>query len=373
MHVRRLCLANFRNYEMLEMHPGPGLNVLVGENGQGKSNLLEAIYMLATTKSFRAMRDTEVIKNGAREAVAFGEIAFDDMPSRDLEVTVHSTDRKSARINGAKASRAIDLIGSLNAVFFGALDLRLVNGEPSARRRYVDLAVAQTSPAYCTDLAGYKRSVDHRNRVLREMRDNPGVDMGLEVWDDQMVRYGSPVVVRRTSFASELSGLAAEAHGTLSGGREALNVRYVPSVSCPASDVEVVSAAFMEELARVRESEIRRGSSLVGPHRDDIRFTVNGMEARSFASQGQQRTVVLGLKIAEMMFMEARCGRPPVMLLDDVMSDLDDERRARLLQRVRGRCQTFVTCTNLRAFPREVLADARIFMVMEGTVETVSE
>ncbi len=373
MHVQRLCLANFRNYEMLEIHPGPGLNVLVGENGQGKSNLLEAIYLLATTKSFRASKDSEVIRNGSKEAVAFGEAAYEDLPSRDLEVTIHIAERKTARVNGARAARAVDLVGALNAVFFGALDLRLVNGEPSARRRYMDLAIAQTSPAYCTELAGYKRSVDHRNRVLREMRDHPGVDMGLEVWDDQIVRYGAPVVVRRTAFASDLSGLASAAHAELSGGRETLAVRYVPSVNCPSSDTGAVEKAFADELARVRDAEIRRGASLIGPHRDDLRFTVDGMEARSFASQGQQRTVVLALKIAEMQFMESRCGRPPVMLLDDVMSDLDDERRARLLQRVRGRCQTFVTCTNLRAFPREVLSDARIFMVRQGSVEVVSE
>jgi len=354
------------------MHPSPGLNVLVGENGQGKSNLLEAVYMLATTKSFRASKDAEVIRKGDMQAVAFASVASDTGASCDVEVTVQQGDRKCARINGASTTRALDLLGTLNAVFFGALDLRLVNGEPSARRRYVDLAIAQTSPAYCRDLASYKRSVDHRNHVLRDMRDNPGGDMGLEVWSDQLARYGSPVISRRMDFAVELARLAGEAHSELSGGREELSVRYAPSVAAASNDADVISQAFRRDLERVRETEVRRGASLVGPHRDDIRLSVDAMEARSFASQGQQRTVVLSLKLAEMQFMEAHSGRPPVMLLDDVMSDLDDDRRSRLLQRVRGRCQTFVTCTNLRAFPQDILAEARVFMVKDGAVEVVA-
>jgi DNA replication and repair protein RecF len=370
MHVRRLCLSKFRNYELAEMEASPGLNVLVGENGQGKSNVLEAVYMLATTKSFRATKDMEVIRRGDTQSVAFAEVDSGAGYTADVEVTIQQGDRKSARINGATTSRALDVLGTLNAVFFGALDLRLVHGEPAARRRYVDLAIAQTSPAYCRDLGSYKRSVDHRNRILREMRERPGVEMGLDVWSEQLVRYGSPVVERRMDFAAELAELACQAHGELSGGRECLTVRYASSVSAAAD--ESIAGAFTRELGRVRETEVKRGASLIGPHRDDLRLAVDGMEARSFASQGQQRTVVLSLKLAEMQFMEAHCGRPPVMLLDDVMSDLDDDRRARLLQRVRGRCQTFVTCTNLRAFPQDILAEARVFMVRDGTVEAVA-
>jgi DNA replication and repair protein RecF len=362
-------LARFRNYELLEIHPGPGLNILVGENGQGKSNLLEAIYMLATTKSFRASRDVDVVQAGHQEATVFAEVEYDGLPSRDLEITISHSDRKSARVNGARTSRVIDLIGSLNAVFFGALDLRLVNGEPSSRRRFIDLAIAQTSAAYCIALAAYKRSVDHRNGVLREMRERPDLNASLDVWTDQIVRYGAPVIIHRTAFATELATLAAEAHAELSGGRETLAVRYAPSVPCAASDEGKVAQAFDEEVQRVRESEIRRGSSLVGPHRDDLRLIVDDLDARNFASQGQQRTVVLALKLAEMQFMHEHCRRPPIMLLDDVMSDLDDDRRARLLQHVRGKCQTFVTCTNLRAFPEDILAEARVFYVRGGSVE----
>lgn len=385
MYIRRLCLAHFRNYELLEIRPSPGLNVLVGENGHGKSNLLEAIYMLATTKSFRATRDTDVIQKGNPDAVAFAEVVFDDGPSCDVELTVSREDRKSARINGARADRVLDLLGMLNAVFFGALDLRLINGEPSARRRYMDLAIAQTSPKYGRDLAAFRRSLDQRNSVLREMRDNPEYDPGLDVWTDQMTTHGSAVMERRFAFTDELAKLAVKAYAELSGKREKLVVRYEPSLGVepepplPLEKTGGVSTVYLAvrvcydiELARVREIEIRRGTSLIGPHRDDLRLSVDGMEARAFASQGQQRTVVLSLKLAEFEYLEQCVGRSPVMLLDDVMSDLDDDRRSRLLQRVRGKCQTFITCTNLRSFPQEVLSEATVFVVRDGAIETVT-
>lgn len=370
MHIERLVLKDFRNYAELTLEAAPGVNILVGENAQGKSNLLEAIYLLATTKSFRASRESEAIRKDAREAKVSAEVRRDEGSTAQVDLTISQGERKSALINGARASRAIDLLGVLKAVVFGALDLRLVNGEPSARRRYMDLAISQSSPAYCHDLASYKRTLNHRNHLLRSLRDRWVSEHGLQVWDEQLTRYGSPIIARRSAFTTELAALAREAHGELSGSSETLGIRYAsnPGIRGVEPTAEAIAGAFREALERLYDEELRRGATLVGPQRDDLKFEVNGLEARTYASQGQQRTVVLALKLAELSYMESHSGDRPVMLLDDVMSDLDDERRARLMERIRSRCQTFITCTNLRGFPGDLLAEARVFDVRAGQV-----
>lgn len=368
--IERLRLRQFRNYAELELEPASGMNVLVGANAQGKSNLLEAVYLLSTTKSFRASRDSEAIRAGDSEAEVAATVRRSDGGSADVAITLGAGERKLARINGARAPRATDLLGTMQAVFFGALDLRLVTGDPPARRRYMDLAISQTRPAYCHDLAAYRRALTHRSHLLRSLRECWVRDSGLEVWTEQLVRYGSPLLAGRLAFAGELAELAAEAHGNLSGSAEALGVRYVSSPRLPdGAGPEGLATAFAAALERARDEEIRRGATLVGPQRDDLKFEINGMDARVYGSQGQQRTVVLSLKVAEQSYMERHSGERPVMLLDDVMSDLDDQRRARLLERVRGHCQTFVTCTNLRGFPPDLLSDARVFIVREGSLQ----
>lgn len=373
MLVRRLELKDFRNYGSLLLVPEPGLNVLVGENAQGKSNILEAIYLLATTKSFRAAREAETIRVGASEASVCGEIVEASGLCRELQLTVAHGDRKTARINGARAEHAIELLGLLRAVFFGALDLRLVTGEPAVRRRYMDLAISQTTPAYCRELAAFRRVLAHRNNVLKQLRMEWRPDTGLEVWSAQMAHYGSRLIFRRLAFAGELSELAARAHGELSGGLETLAVRYISSPSWSGfAERQAFEASFLRSLRRAEQEEIRRGTSLMGPQRDELRFEIGGLDARSCGSQGQQRTAVLGLKLAEMEFMERQGGDTPVMLLDDVMSDLDDERRARLLEHVQGRCQVFLTTTSLRGFPDALLREAAVFDVRAGKVRRVA-
>lgn len=374
MIVEQLALHNFRNFETLTLEPGPRLNVFVGENAQGKTNLLEAIYLLGTTKSFRASRESEAIRVGCRQALTSAVVRRSDGLETEVQVLLEEGERKTALINHARAARAIDLIGILQVVFFGALDLRLVNGEPSVRRRYMDLAISQTTPAYCTELIHYRRVLLHRGNLLRRLRDGWVSDGGLEAWNLQLATYGARIIARRLGFAGELQSLAAAAHADLSGNTEELSVRYLPSprvegVSHPDGIVPV----FLEALHRTAEEEIRRGATLTGPQRDDLRFRIHGMDARVFASQGQQRTVVLSLKLAELAYLHAHTGEQPVLLLDDVMSDLDDQRRARLLSRVQDSGQVFITCTGLRGFPEHMLANARIFSVSAGRVHPHGE
>ncbi len=370
MRVARLSLRDFRNYQTQEMRPGPGLNVLVGLNAQGKSNLLEAIYLLATTKSLRAGRDTEMIRSGAGQALVEAEIETEREGEVALDVTLTPGDRKALRINGSRRQRVIELLGVLNAVFFGAIDLGVVCGEPTLRRRFMNLVISQMSPKYCFDLGAYKRVLEQRRGLLKELRDRPVADSGLEVWNDQLAHYGAPVVAKRREFAQELAPRASAIHGRISGGREALDVRYMPNIRV-ADDAgpDGIAQAFHAQIERVQHEEIRRGATLVGPQRDDLRFAVSGSDARTYGSQGQQRTVVLSLKLAEFELLCSHVGEAPVMLLDDVMSDLDETRRRHLLEALHQRCQTFLTCTGVRRLPPALLREAHIWRVTAGSIE----
>lgn len=369
MRLARLGLKDFRNYADLALIPQAGLNVLVGENAQGKSNVLEAIYMLATTKSLRAGRDAEVIRHGTRQAAISADL---DNRSGELSLDLEmvSGERKVSRVNGARSVRFYDIVGHLNAVFFGALDLAIVTGDPSARRRFMNLDIAQMSPRYCVDLSNYKQVLDQRNKLLKELRERPGQESGIEAWTDQLVAHGVRLLAARRQFVEAISPSAAAIHAELTDGREELAVRYEPGVLLrDARDEEGISRAFHEKLARVAADEIRRGTTLAGPQRDDVALMVNGTEARAFGSQGQQRTVVLSLKLAEFDLIERSTGEAPIMLLDDVMSDLDDDRRRNLLSRLSDTRQSFITCTSLRSFPHELLMKSGVFHVRAGSIQ----
>lgn len=367
MFVESLELTHFRNYAQLSLSPAPGLNVLVGENAQGKTNLLEAIYLLATTRSLRAGKESEMIRAGAPDARVVAQVNRERDGGALLETVVLPSDRKTVRVNGSKRSRVIDMLGEVNAVFFGAPDLEIVNGDPSERRRFMNVDISQISPRYCADLAAYKRSLDQRNRLLRELLERPRGDSGIEAWNAQIVNHGAPIIEKRRYFISKLASIAAGIHSELTEGAETLSIEYASSIPLgSAIEASDIAELFYAEIERVAPAEFRRGTSLVGPQRDDIRLAINGAEARAFGSQGQQRTVVLSIKLAEFILMEEHVGEPPIMLLDDVLSDLDDDRRRRLLTLLHRRCQTFVTCTNLRAFPSEILEGGAVYRVRAG-------
>ncbi|HSV74256.1 MAG TPA: DNA replication/repair protein RecF [Chthonomonadales bacterium] len=369
MHIQEIRLSDFRNYATLTLEPGHGVNVLVGRNAQGKSNLLEAIQVLATTRSLRAGRDSELIRKGASQAEVEATVVREDSGEHHLLLSVAPNDRKTVRINGSRPQRGIELLGHLNAVFFGSVDLGVVNAEPSVRRRFLNLDISQISPKYCFDLAAYKRALEQRNRLLREMRDGFRHAEALEAWTEQVVRYGVPILEKRRTFVQRLAPLAAEVHDELTSGRERLWVEYAPNVPIDRrAGLSEIEQAFRACIAQAAQDEMRRGATLVGPQRDDIRFEVDRMDARIYGSQGQQRTVVLSLKLAEFRLMEEYTGEPPVMLMDDVMSDLDDLRRRRLVHWLRRRRQAFVSCTNLRGFPPEVLREATVLRVERGTL-----
>jgi len=373
MRVVSLELEQFRNYAKQNLSPGPGLNILVGRNAQGKSNVLEAIYVLATSKSTRAGKDTELIQFACVSGRIHAEIDRERSPEVTVEYVFSNVEKKSARVNGVRHAKLAEVVGQFNAVLFDSGDLEIIRGEPSIRRRFLDLEIGQTSPRYLTALGQYKKSLEQRNRLLKDLRDGrggPTLRDSLGVWSHQVAIHGARLMERRRLFLTRLASIAADIHESLSDGQDHLQIRYIPSFPVGGlDDGPAMHGHFLEVLRADAGEELARGVTLHGPHRDDLTFLVNDKECRLYGSQGQQRTVALSVKLAERQLIEEMVGEPPVLLLDDVLSDLDDIRRGHLFaQTARAGSQTFLSCTNLRSFPPDVLSAATVYTVKEGIV-----
>ena len=373
MVLRYLNLHQFRNYETLhlEFHDKfpSALNVLLGPNAQGKSNLLEAIYLLATTKSMRGATDDELIRWDAPAAFVRAEVLREKANDVEVELGLSRTQKKKLVVNTVGVSRAADFVGQLKCVCFSVSDLEVVHGEPSRRRRFLDLEISQISPSYCHSLAYYRRIVEQRNRLLKMSRDRSirgSLVDTLSAWTEQLVQYGSKLVERRREFLERLQEAAAPIHEELTEGREQLKIAYQPSFRF--HHAPTLEEGFREALREVHQEELRRMVTLVGPHRDEIQFLVSGRDMRTYGSQGQQRTVALSTKLGELAMIRDLTGEPPVCLLDDVFSELDAMRRRHLMEAVVGECQTFLTTTDMDLLPPEVRKKALVFPVREGEV-----
>jgi DNA replication and repair protein RecF len=336
VRIDRIRLADFRNYASLDFVPAAGLNVLVGPNAQGKSNLLEALAMLGTGKSFRAHRESELIRDGTERAEIAGEahIVAGEIRLRCAIVRTPAGTRKSFEVNGGAVGFA-RFLGRTRVVTFVPADLQLVSGGPSLRRAFLNEALAQLSPTYYRDLALYQKVVQQKSALLRGAI-APDRDL-LLAYNDELVRPATALIAARRAFVDELAAATAAIYGRWRGTRERVGVTYAPN---PEGDVR-------EALGAAVESEVRRRTTLVGPHRDDLRLLVDGKPLAAFGSQGQQRTAVLALKVAEYDVMRTRAGDAPILLLDDVLSELDAERAGGFLGAVEGFEQAFLTTTEL--------------------------
>lgn len=392
MILRHLELHHFRNFTHLRHEFSPDLNLLVGANAQGKSGILEAALLLATSKSMRGSRDAEMVQWDEPACLVRGSVLRSAGGDVDLEVSLSASQAESLRahakslvVNHQRVTRAQDFIGQLKAVAFCPADLEVVQGEPSRRRRFLDIEISQLSPAYCQALVTYRRIVEQRNRVLRRLREQgrrEGDDL-LATWTDQLVSQGTRLVLRRHAFLRRLDMLVKPLHEQLTGGRDRLTVSYRGSFKPPevpsleggpeAAGTGPLETAFREALREVSAEEIRRMATLVGPHRDDVLFLLNGREARVYGSQGQQRTVMLAARLAEIDLLAEAAGEAPICLLDDVFSELDASRRAHLLDATLGRCQTLLTTTDLALVPLEVRRRATVMEVEAGSLRPLPE
>jgi DNA replication and repair protein RecF len=358
VRLRRLQLRNHRNYAQLDLEPGPGVNVFIGANGQGKTNLLEAVAMLALSSSPRARRELELVGPVA-PASRIEALVDSGTKTIELAITLNvegERARRSIEVDGVRR-RAFDLPGHFRITLFWPDDLGLVKGGPELRRRFLNQMLVQVVPGHARALAGLRRVLEQRNSLLKKMASGEGGEDVLEAWNEELVRVGGEIAAARARAVLELAPEAARCHSEIAAG-ERLEIHY----EGPPDDLaEAVHNSLAEDL--------RRGSTSVGPHRDDLRVLLDGQEARSFGSQGQQRTAVVSLKLAEAALMARRTGERPVLLLDDVLSELDGERRAALLREVAGDGQVIITSVEAGPFPPELISRAMVWTVNEGTIE----
>ena len=341
MRVTGLRLVNFRNYPSLSLRPDAGLCVLTGENAAGKTNVLEALFLCSLGRSHRTVRDAEMIRAG--EACGSVSVDVDTRGGpRRIECRLMAGERKRISIDNAALSRSGELLGCLNVVLFAPDELSLVKAGPGERRRFLDMAISQLRPSYYYTLQQYNAALKQRNALLKEAE---GADYdALAPWDEQLSVLGASIMLARAEMLDALAPIAASQHETLSDGLESLEVEYEPSV--PLTHRTDLPGALFAALAGGAERDYYRGYTAAGPHRDDLRLTLNGTDARVYGSQGQQRTAVLSLKLAQLEILRAEKEEAPVLLLDDVFSELD-KRRQRMLLVAAQECQTFLTCTHL--------------------------
>ncbi|MGG0643741.1 DNA replication/repair protein RecF [Sporosarcina gallistercoris] len=368
MHIDRLALTDYRNYASLDLSFSPHINVFIGENAQGKTNVMEAIYVLAMAKSHRTSNDRELIRWGQEYGKIEGDVErkYGHLP---IELVI-SKKGKKARVNHIEQNRLSLYIGQVNVVMFAPEDLNLVKGSPQVRRRFLDMEIGQISPVYLHDLLHYQKLLKQRNAILKDNRGKRQFeDVMFDVYTEQFVDKAVQIIKKRYYFLELLQKWAGPIHHGISRGLEDLDVSYstLKELSSEQSDEEM-KKVLMDKLAEVKTRELDRGITLIGPHRDDLTFMVNGYDIQTYGSQGQQRTTALSLKLAEIELVRQEVGEAPILLLDDVLSELDDYRQSHLLNTIQGQVQTFVTTTTVAGIEHETIRQAAIYEVEDGTV-----
>jgi DNA replication and repair protein RecF len=362
--LQRLTLSNFRNYAQLDLEPAGGLNVYVGANAQGKSNLLEGIAMLGTGKSFRTAHEADAVRSGSEEAIVRGEAVLRAGRVElvcTIERSAHGT-RKSYTVNGGGV-RYAGYLGRIRVVTFVPADLQLATGTPGVRRAFLNVALSQSEARYYHELARYRKTVQQKNALLRGTV-APDAEL-LAIYERTLIDAGTEIMLARAGLIAALARAAGRAHARFSGN-ERLDVTYEPNVAFEHGSREAIAAAFEVRLEQTREAERTRKTSLTGPHRDDMGLSLDGASLAAYGSQGQQRTAVLALKIAEYAVMRERSDEAPLLLLDDVLSELDEDRAGALLAEIGEYDQAFVTATHL---PVGLHAAARVARVDEARIE----
>ena len=362
MFIESIELKNYRNYGELHMDFDPGTNVLYGDNAQGKTNILEAVYVCATTKSHRGSKDREIIEFGEDESHIKMQLRKDDVPYR-IDMHLKKNKTKGVAVNGIPIRRASELFGIVNVVFFSPEDLNIIKNGPAERRRFLDSELCQLDKIYLSDLTTYNKILNQRNKLLKDMVYRPDLKDTLPVWDMQLVETGKKIIRRRKQFVEELNEIVHDIHYRISGGKEDLILQYEPSID---------DIFFEDELSRVKERDMRQCMTSVGPHRDDLLFSIKGVDIRKYGSQGQQRTSALSLKLSEIELVKRSIHDTPVLLLDDVLSEIDSNRQNYLLNSIHD-TQTLITCTGLDEFVKNRFQINKIFKVVQGTVEEKKE
>ena len=368
MIIKSIELKNFRNYEDLNISFDKGTNILYGDNAQGKTNVLEAAYMSGTTKSHKGSKDKEMIRFNEQEAhirtvVEKKQPGTDVMKEYQIDMHLKQSRSKGIAINQIPIKKASELFGILNMVFFSPEDLNIIKNGPAERRRFLDSELCQLDKIYLADLTNYNKILNQRNKLLKDMVYRPDLGDTLPIWDMQLVETGKKIINRRKQFIEELNEIVHGIHYKISGGKEELFLKYEPNID---------DIFFEDELNRAKQKDIKMCMTSVGPHRDDMLFSIGDIDIRKFGSQGQQRTSALSLKLSEIELVKKTIHDTPVLLLDDVLSELDSNRQNYLLNSISD-IQTLITCTGLDEFVKNRFQINKVFQVVEGEVYEKNE
>jgi len=359
MYIKSVQLNGYRNYKDSVVYFDKGTNILYGDNAQGKTNVLESIFMCATTKSHKGSKDKEII--GFDENEAHITLYLDKSGSEiKIDMLLRKDKSKIVAVNGSKIRKATELLGILNVVLFSPEDLSIIKEGPSERRKFIDIELCQLDGIYLYNLSKYNKIIEQRNKLIKDSYLNSELIDTLNIWDMQLVSYGNLIIEKRRKFIEELNEIIGKVHYKLTDGKENLSIVYEP-------DVEPDN--FEKELKKNREKDIKYKSTSVGPHRDDFSFIVNDIDIRKYGSQGQQRTAALSLKLSEIEIVKKITGHVPVLLLDDVLSELDSNRQNYLLKTI-GDIQTIITCTGLDDFVNNNFQINKVIKVVNGSIES---
>ena len=355
MFIENLSVLNFRNLKDTTIDFSNGINIFYGDNAQGKTNLLEAIYICSAGRSQRTRTESQLVKFGYDEAHIRTFVMRENTRDR-IDVHIKKDERKGMAVNGLPVKKIADFFGNLNTVIFSPEDLRLVKGGPSERRRFMDMELCQLNRVYCHDLQNYYKILKQRNNLLKSIYKDSSLSDTLDVWDIQLAEYGERITEKRGIFTDRLNELSREIHSGITGGKETLSVEYRPNSE---------NGSLADRLKYYRNRDIALGSTSCGPHKDDMLFFIDGNDTKSYGSQGQQRTASLSAKLAEIELIRTETDENPILLLDDVLSELDESRQVYLMENI-GKLQTFITCTGVEDSIGKYVRESSMFNVKNG-------
>lgn len=370
MYLEELSINNFRNYSEAKLTFSPATNILIGKNAQGKTNLLEAIYVLAMTRSHRTNNDHELLRFKTNSATIRGTL-INQLGKTKLGIDL-SNKGKKARVNQLEQAKLSQYIGKMNVILFAPEDLSLVKGSPAVRRRFIDMEFGQIDANYLYNLSQYKAVLKQRNRYLKQLQQKKVTDLLLlDVFSDQLAAFGAEIIIRRLGFLTKLGKFAAKLQLQITNQQESLKLRYDSTINL--EDQKMIKTDWIykklkEQYRQQQKKEIFQGTTLSGPHRDDLAFLINEKNVQFYGSQGQQRTAALSVKLAEVDLMHQETGEYPILLLDDVLSELDGARQTSLIKSIQNRVQTFLTTPSLNDVARQLIKDPKVFIINQGKI-----
>lgn len=370
MNIEFIYLKNFRNYEELSIKLNPGISIIFGENAQGKTNILESIYLLSMGKSYRTQKYNEMIKWDKENCKVYIEYDKNDMEG-NIEFFIAKNKKKQIKINGVRVERVSDILGKINTVMFSPEHIKIIKEGPVERRKFIDAILSQVKPSYYYNLIQYLKVLGQRNVLLSDEKRKNELGKTLDIWDNQLIEYGSKIIKERYIFINNISKTANSINKQISGGNENLELKYKSSVYIHDYSSDNIKSSYEKMIIKGRDKDIKRGITNWGPHRDELIFSIGEKELRNFGSQGQQRSALLSLKLAETIFIKDETGTTPVLLLDDVFSELDNSRKGYLLEYMKD-IQVILTCTDLNNKILKNIKNPSFFHVKNAIVSKVS-